>query len=292
MKARALLIVAGIGLGAAPGAGAQVSVTVSRWLPAPHLSDYRLGVGRTALGAAGLLPQVQILTGGAGVTKLGVGLDLAIRPQASGRAFLIAGLSGGLMDFDQAEVLDLWTSWSVGVGAELARLGPLGAVAIETRYQSLGDRSARGVSIGLRLGSRVTRGSATRRGTAASAVEFAIGAMGTPYLWGGTDANGFDCSGLIQSAYGRAGLSLPRRSVDQAAAGSEVGRTGSALRPGDILVFSGEPGGGVSHVGLYVGNGNFIHSTARGVRISGLSPTDPAGKWWFQRWISTRRVAD
>jgi cell wall-associated NlpC family hydrolase len=123
-------------------------------------------------------------------------------------------------------------------------------------------------------------------------VDIALGAMGTPYQWGGNDGNGFDCSGLIQYAYGRAGLSVPRRSIDQAAVGREVGRAESELRPGDILAFSANPGGPVSHVGLYVGQGRFIHSASSGVRISGLSATDPSGQWWFQRWITTRRVAE
>jgi cell wall-associated NlpC family hydrolase len=176
-------------------------------------------------------------------------------------------------------------------------LGPLGAIAVEGRYQSLGGRSDRGLSIGLRLGARVLKrsspnGGRRNDGVAASIVDFALGAMGTPYQWGGTGGNGFDCSGLIQFAYAKAGVSVPRRSVDQAAFGREVGQAGSELRPGDILVFSANPGGGASHVGLYVGDGRFIHSASQGVQISELSATDPTGQWWLQRWISTRRVIE
>ena len=212
-----------------------------------------------------------------------------------GPGYLIGGLSGGFLDLDRSAGFRLWRSGSIGVGAEVLRLGPLGAVAIEGRYQSLGGRAGRGVSIGLRLGSRILKragGGASRRsaGAAASAVEFALGAMGTPYQWGGSGGNGFDCSGLIQFAYGKAGLSVPRQSADQATIGREVGGTESELRPGDILVFSANPGGGVSHVGLYVGSGQFIHSGSQGVQISGLSATDPTGQWWVERWISTRRV--
>jgi cell wall-associated NlpC family hydrolase len=135
-------------------------------------------------------------------------------------------------------------------------------------------------------------GGAAPRTAAADVVVTAVGAMGTPYQWGGTEATGYDCSGLIQYAYAQHGISIPRRSVDQAAAGEEVGRRLEALRPGDILTFSGEPGGSVSHVGLYVGNGRFIHSATKGVQISILRGDDPAVKWWWERWIGARRVVE
>jgi cell wall-associated NlpC family hydrolase len=114
--------------------------------------------------------------------------------------------------------------------------------------------------------------------------------MGTPYLWGGSAANGFDCSGLIQYAYLQAGVTLPRRSVDQAKAGQLIPRELAQLEPGDILTFSREPGGPVSHVGLYVGDLRFIHSASNGVRLSLLSDTDPNGRHWLARWIGVRRI--
>ena len=298
MRLEVAVLAVGLGLMAAPSGAAQsIGLTVSRWLPAPHLSDYRLGISRTSLGPIVVLPVAQILLGGAGMTLVGVGFDAAVRPMTKGPGYLIGGLSGGFLDLDRSAGFRLWRSGSIGAGAEVLRLGPLGAVAIEGRYQSLGGRAGRGVSIGLRLGSRILKragGGASRRsaGVAASAVEFALGAMGTPYQWGGSGGNGFDCSGLIQFAYGKAGLSVPRQTADQATIGREVGRTESELRPGDILVFSANPGGGVSHVGLYVGSGRFIHSGSQGVQISGLSATDPTGQWWVERWISARRVIE
>jgi cell wall-associated NlpC family hydrolase len=48
----------------------------------------------------------------------------------------------------------------------------------------------------------------------------------------------------------------------------------------------------VTHVGLYVGNGRFIHSASRGVQLSLLSPDDPYGKWWYTRWVGARRVLE
>jgi len=119
-------------------------------------------------------------------------------------------------------------------------------------------------------------------------------ALGKPYLYGGTGrgSTGFDCSGLIQYAYAQQGIMLPRVSSAQASAGKEVERSLDALSRGDILTFASQPGGSrVSHVGLYLGDGRFIHSSSsRGVMESTLSGTDPNGQWWFVRWVGARRV--
>ena len=113
--------------------------------------------------------------------------------------------------------------------------------------------------------------------------------MGTPYRWGGEAEDGFDCSGLIRYAYGKNGVSLPRRSADQAREGQAVERRVESLLPGDILTFS-TSGGRVTHVGLYVGGGKFIHSASHGVQLSVLSATDVYGRWWWNRWVGARRV--
>src|SRR5262249_5084459 len=109
-----------------------------------------------------------------------------------------------------------------------------------------------------------------------SVVAAAAATMGTAYRLGGTTTEGFDCSGLIQYAYAQYGIELPRTSSEQAKAGEKVERNLDALRPGDILTFS-STGGPVTHVGLYVGDGRFIHSASRGVQLSELSPDDPYG---------------
>ena len=109
--------------------------------------------------------------------------------------------------------------------------------------------------------------------TGSAALSAAMGAMGTPYRWGGTGRGGFDCSGLAQWAYRKAGITLPRSSRAQSAVGTPVSR--ADLRPGD-LVFFYRP---VSHVGIYVGNGNVVHAPQTGdvVKISPISRMPFAG---------------
>ncbi|GGY92457.1 C40 family peptidase [Streptomyces poonensis] len=89
---------------------------------------------------------------------------------------------------------------------------------------------------------------------AAAAVTYAYSKLGRPYVWGATGPDAFDCSGLIQAAYRSAGVSLPRTTYAQIDAGHRVAR--SRLLPGDLVFFYS----GISHVGLYVGNGRMIHA--------------------------------
>ncbi|MBQ0828616.1 C40 family peptidase [Streptomyces sp. RG38] len=88
----------------------------------------------------------------------------------------------------------------------------------------------------------------------AAAVAYAYQKLGSPYVWGATGPNSFDCSGLIQAAYRSAGISLPRTTYAQIGAGRRVSR--AQLLPGDLVFFYS----GISHVGIYVGDGRMIHA--------------------------------
>lgn len=94
--------------------------------------------------------------------------------------------------------------------------------------------------------------------------------MGKPYRWGATGPSSFDCSGLMQYAFKNgAGVSLPRVSRDQATVGKKVSK--AELQPGDLVFFA--KGGRIHHVGMYLGNDQYIHAPQTGdvVKISKLS---------------------
>jgi peptidoglycan DL-endopeptidase CwlO len=95
-------------------------------------------------------------------------------------------------------------------------------------------------------------------GAGAKAVNTAMAQLGKPYVWAAAGPGSFDCSGLIQYAYAAAGVSLPHSSGAQAKLGTAVTR--DQLQPGDIIAFYSP----VSHVGMYIGNGQMVHAPTSG----------------------------
>ncbi|QDL54749.1 C40 family peptidase [Rhodoferax aquaticus] len=114
----------------------------------------------------------------------------------------------------------------------------------------------------------------------------AMGFLGVPYKRGGTSVEtGFDCSGFVRTIYEQtAGLLLPRKAEQQAAATEKIDK--SELRPGD-LVFFNTMRRAFSHVGIYVGNGKFIHSPKPGAEVR---VEDMGISYWARRFDGARRV--
>lgn len=123
-------------------------------------------------------------------------------------------------------------------------------------------------------------------GPVAEMVSHAIGFLGAPYRYGGNSLDsGFDCSGFVRAVIEQTlGLQIPRQADQQAAATMEIAR--SELQPGD-LVFFNTLQRAFSHVGIYVGEGRFIHSPKSGalVRVE-----DMRKSYWTQRFDGARRV--
>ncbi|WP_232524378.1 C40 family peptidase [Nocardiopsis gilva] len=117
--------------------------------------------------------------------------------------------------------------------------------------------------------------------TAERAVTYATAQVGTPYKFGGSGPSGFDCSGLVQWAYKKAGKAISRTTYTQYREGSAVPR--SRLRRGDLLFFYSGP----SHVGMYVGNGHMIHAPRSGrlVQIVDMA------RYYDRKLVGARRVA-
>ena len=100
---------------------------------------------------------------------------------------------------------------------------------------------------------------------AQAAVNTALAQVGDPYVWGAGGPNAFDCSGLTQYAFAAAGKTLPHSSSLQSRMGVPVDR--SALQPGDLVFFYSP----VSHVGMYIGNGQMVHASTEGVPVKVVS---------------------
>lgn len=119
---------------------------------------------------------------------------------------------------------------------------------------------------------------------ASALIDTATNLKGTKYKYGGTTTAGFDCSGFIQFVFKQHDLNLPRTTSGMHATGVSVDK--SDLSAGD-LVFFNTTGKGVSHVGMYVGDGKFAHaSTSKGVRVDALD--DPY--YWGKRYIGAKRI--
>lgn len=119
--------------------------------------------------------------------------------------------------------------------------------------------------------------------TGTSVVNYAAKFLGTPYVYGGTSPSGFDCSGFVYYVYNSFGYKLNRTAAGQNLNGIWVARNN--LIPGDLVLFN--TSGGISHVGIYVGNDQFIHAVKPGTPVQYDSLNS---SYYSSRYVSARRI--
>lgn len=126
-------------------------------------------------------------------------------------------------------------------------------------------------------------------GSGSDIASFAMQFVGVPYVYGGASPSGFDCSGFTRYVFAQFGVKLPHGATPQLGSGVEVSRDN--LQPGDLVFFQGTyaTSSAASHCGIYIGDGQFIHSASsgnRGITISNLSDS-----YYSRHYLTARRVA-
>ncbi|MEU1211740.1 C40 family peptidase [Streptomyces sp. NPDC005791] len=160
--------------------------------------------------------------------------------------------------------------------AEAAAKAKAEAEAAAERASRSTERTTLSASSGSSAGSGSSSSySSSATGSAASVIAFAQSQIGDAYVSGGTGPNSWDCSGLVQAAFGTVGVDLPRVSQSQSTAGTQVSLDN--LQPGDILYWGGA--GSAYHVGIYVGGGQFVgaQNSSTGVVQKSLDYDPPSG---------------
>ncbi|MCB0826228.1 MAG: C40 family peptidase [Armatimonadetes bacterium] len=119
-----------------------------------------------------------------------------------------------------------------------------------------------------------------------SLLETAFAQRGVRYVWGGTSRSGFDCSGFVYYVFQKHGMTIPRTSISQSQYGLKVDR--SSLQAGDLIFFKTTRANRVSHVGIYIGNGKFIHASSGGGKVQVNSLVSDS--YYKTRYVGARRM--
>ena len=155
-------------------------------------------------------------------------------------------------------------------------------MATKEECLKFGRRKGKAI-IGVETTTTSTEGTSNANSIGAKLVNLAKSKLGCRYVWGATGPNQFDCSGLTSWCYKQVGISIPRTSLAQSKGGKAVSK--SNLQPGDLLFWK-TTSAEVGHVGMYVGNGQFIHAPnkSKPVKYDSLSSS-----YYSSRFVRARR---
>jgi cell wall-associated NlpC family hydrolase len=129
----------------------------------------------------------------------------------------------------------------------------------------------------------LSRGSVSTSGGKMSVVSKAYEFLGRPYVWGASGPRAFDCSGFTSYVYSSFGVSLPHKASSQAGIGQTVSR--NSLQAGDLVFFNTT--GGISHVGIYIGSGQFIHASSGSDKVT---VSELSSSYYSTRFVTAKRM--
>lgn len=135
----------------------------------------------------------------------------------------------------------------------------------------------------LSRGATASRGTSVSSGNKTSIVSRAYEFLGRPYVWGASGPRAFDCSGFTSYVYKDFGVSLPHKASSQAGIGQTVSK--SNLQAGDLVFFNTT--GGISHVGIYIGSGQFIHASSGSDKVT---VSELSSSYYSARFVTAKRM--
>lgn len=165
--------------------------------------------------------------------------------------------------------------------------GYVGASFINRTASTTSTDSTKSSATAKQTDTKVSVGDTTPSATGNKVADYAQTLLGTRYTWGGSSTSGFDCSGFTQYVYKNAlGVDIPRVSRAQATVGSAVST--SSMKVGDLLYFDTTGSGTTSHVGIYLGNGKFIHASGTATNPEYVKVSNLSEKW--VKLLGARRI--
>ncbi len=266
-------------LGSAPAAGKTTTGTTSK-------TTAKTTTTKTAV-------KTPVLTGYAKIAN-SQGDAVRVRTTAGGKIIATAGV-GTVLKVAKGPVKDSsGTSWyqvtgnvSGWVAADYLTSAPAPAVAKKptTTAAKSTTKAAAPAATTARSGSARGVAAAPANSIAGGVVGTAMNYVGSRYVFGGTSPRGFDCSGFVYYVFNKAGFGMGRSMSSELASGTHI--SSSQLQPGDLVYFSNTYQRGISHIGIYIGNGKMVHA---GDESSGVTVSDLWSSYWAAHYTGAVRV--